>query len=199
MRTNYVLIDLENLTPASMHLLAQDHFQVRVFVGESQKRVPIELAGAMQPLGSNAQYVQINGSGPNALDFHIAYYIGRLSMESPGAFFHIISKDKGFDPLIRHLKEQKVFCLRHSTLTDIPLVRHANSSLAEKVDGVIAKVIGATARPKTAAALRRRIDAALAKALSDEQIEEVVRELRERGLIKEDAGKLIYTAPDPER
>lgn len=192
MKTNYVLIDLENVTPESIHVLSADHFQVRVFVGENQKRISTEVVTAVQRLGDKAQYVQICGHGPNALDFHIAYYIGRLSLETPGAFFHIISGDKGFDPLLKHLKEQKVFCLRHESLAQIPLVRHMNSSLAEKVEAVVEKLLNKPARPKTSAALRRHVNAVFAKALTESQLDDVVKELCRRGLVKEVDGKISY-------
>ena len=63
----------------------------------------------MQRLGENAEYVKMGGNGSNALDFHIAFYIGQLAERGPNAYFHIISKDSGFDPLIKHLKTRKVF------------------------------------------------------------------------------------------
>ena len=53
----------------------------------------------MQALGDRANYVEIDGSGPNALDFHIAYYIGELATADPTGSFHVISKDKGSDPI----------------------------------------------------------------------------------------------------
>src|SRR6185503_11601280 len=104
MRTNYVLIDFENVQPSSLEQLDHDHFKVFVFVGAHQGKVPFELAASLQQLGDRAQYIKISGNGPNALDFHIAYYIGRLAATDPAAYFHIISKDEGFDLLIQHLK-----------------------------------------------------------------------------------------------
>ena len=56
------------------------------------------MAQTLQNFGADAEYIQIDGHGKNALDFHIAFYIGRLAMESLGAFFHIISGDTGFGP-----------------------------------------------------------------------------------------------------
>jgi hypothetical protein len=36
--------------------------------------MPISLAKALQVLGKHGEYIEISGSGQNALDFHIAYY-----------------------------------------------------------------------------------------------------------------------------
>ena len=57
------------------------------------------------------------------LDFHIAYYIGRLAAEEPSAHFHIISKDAGFDPLIQHLRSKQILSSRVQTVADIPVVK----------------------------------------------------------------------------
>jgi len=42
-------------------------------------------------LGERAQYIVLETAGSNALDFHIAYYLGVLAAADPSAFFHIIS------------------------------------------------------------------------------------------------------------
>ena len=125
MRTNFVLIDYENVQPKDLGLLKDGPFKVKVFLGGNQSKVPVALAAALQSLGSNAEYVVIEGAGNNALDFHIAYYIGALSSEDPTAFFHIISKDSGFDPLVKHLKGKKIFAQRSTCIADIPYFKPA--------------------------------------------------------------------------
>ena len=59
MRTNYVLIDFENVQPDGLAVLFEEHFKLVVFVGATQVKVPFELASAMQSLGERAQYVKI--------------------------------------------------------------------------------------------------------------------------------------------
>jgi hypothetical protein len=88
--------------------LGRSSLKVLVFVGASQAKIPFELAAAMQRLGDDAQYVKIGGNGKNALDFHLAFYVGELVAKDPEAYFHILSKDTGFDPLIKRLKTRKV-------------------------------------------------------------------------------------------
>lgn len=74
-------------------------------------------------MGPDAEYIQIEGSGRNALDFHIAYMLGRLAADAPGAQLHVISKDKGFDPLIKYLNAQKIASHRWTSIADIPLAK----------------------------------------------------------------------------
>ena len=91
MRTNFVLIDFESVQPDSLAALQHDYFRVIVFVGANQSKVPFEVAAVLQRMGSNAEYVKISGNGRNALDSHIAFYIGQLAAQAPAAYFHIIS------------------------------------------------------------------------------------------------------------
>jgi hypothetical protein len=159
MRINYVLIDYENVQPSSLAGLEAEHFRVIVFVGASQSKLTFDTAAAVQKLGARAEYIKIAGSGSNALDFQIAFHMGRIAAEDPTAFFHIISKDTGFDPLILHMKERKVFASRSKDVADIPLLKAANSkSTPEKMDVVVANLQqrGAS-RPRTVKTLTSTI------------------------------------------
>ena len=99
----YVLIDFENVQPKTLDRLQPGSVRIKVFLGQHQNRLMLELVQALQPFGADAEYIAIQGSGPDAVDFHIAFYIGRLAAGDPGATFTIISRDKGCDPLVRHL------------------------------------------------------------------------------------------------
>ena len=198
MRTNFVLIDLENVRPENLSLLTGGQFKVKVFAGSQQKSVTLDMAQALQPLGAEAEYVRIEGHGKNALDFHIAYYIGRLAVECPGAFFHVISKDAGFDPLIRHLKSKKIYCLRWASIEDIPLVRLLHSkSLPDRVAAVLDFLSRRNAgRPRTLKTLGSAIRALFQSSLSDEEIEKVIDGLKKRGVVTERDGKIAYALPE---
>ena len=112
MKTQYVLVDYENVQIKSLALLKGEQFRVRVFLGKSNTKIASELAVAMQKLGERADYILLESSGRNALDFHIAYYLGVLAVADPTAYFHIISKDTGFDPLIDHLNIRSMHAAR---------------------------------------------------------------------------------------
>jgi hypothetical protein len=120
LKTNYVLIDYENVHVKSLALLRGDQFRVHVFLGKNNTKIDSELAIAMQKIGDRAEYVMLESSGRNALDFHIAYYLGFLVATDPTAYFHIISKDTGFDPLVEHLKTRKVFSARSASIEAMP-------------------------------------------------------------------------------
>ncbi len=127
MTLNFVLVDFENVQPQNLGLLRAGPFHVKVFLGASQSRITLELARALQEFGSDAEYVQVTGNGSNALDFHIAFYIGRLSMQHPDAGFTIVSKDTGFDPLIRHLGALGIACRRVKAVSEIAPVKSTSA------------------------------------------------------------------------
>ncbi|MFN9827749.1 MAG: PIN domain-containing protein [Planctomyces sp.] len=159
MRTNYVLIDYENVQPEVLSALDAQHFKVVVFVGASQNKLSFDTADALQKMGGRAEYVKIAGNGANALDFHIAFYIGRISFQDPAACFHIVSKDTGFDPLVQHLKKQMISAVRCSAVSDIPLLKVASGkTIPEKLNAVVANLAqrGAS-KPGTLKALKGTI------------------------------------------
>ena len=112
MSQHFVLSDFENVPFKDIGALKPGECRVKLFIGHSQTKMPVELFEALRPFGADAEVVRIHGNGPNALDFHIAFYVGKLAAEFPGSRFSIISGDTGFDPLIKHLASQQIRCVR---------------------------------------------------------------------------------------
>ena len=104
MGNKYALIDLENIQPTSLLKLRNEGYLLKIFVGANQAKVSVEFADEVQKFGENAQYIRLQSSGKNALDFHIAFYMGQLASTEPGCQLMVISKDTGYDPLLKHLR-----------------------------------------------------------------------------------------------
>ena len=197
MATNYVLIDFENVRPSNLEVLQHHPFKVLVFVGANQARLPFDLVSAMQSLGDAGRYVKIAGSGKNALDFHIAYYIGELAAEDPGAYFHIISRDTGFDPLIKHLKSKKIHVQRERDLEEIPVLRmSAATSNDEKISAIVKNLSGrGHARPRKVRTLSNTISSLFTETLSEQQLAALIKELEKRNYIIVSEGNVTYRLP----
>lgn len=198
MKSNFVLIDYENVQPEAMSALVEEHFNVIVFVGANQAKVSFEVASALQQLGDRAQYIKISGNGSNALDFHIAFYIGELASRHPNAFFHIVSKDTGFDPLIQHLKTRKILAGRSKSVVDIPIVKAASSkSPSERIEIIVSDLKRrGSAKPRTVKTLSSTIQAIFQKQLSDEDVTGLVNGLNKKGIVKISGTKVAYSLPD---
>jgi hypothetical protein len=197
LKNNYVLIDYENVQPKSLSLLDAHDVQVIVFVGANQAKIPFELALAIQELGEKAKYVKIAGNGPNALDFHIAFYMGQIAQRDSDAYFHIISKDTGFDPLIKHLREKKMFAQREKSLAEIPLLRTSSAvSSEEKIKAVVERLSSmGNARPRKLKTLTSTVHALFFKQLDDADLSAIIDQMKRRELVKIDGEKVMYMPP----
>lgn len=196
-RTNYILIDYENVQPSDLAILRDGPFKVKVFLGPNQAKVPVALAAALQHLGASAEYVLLDSSGSNALDFHIAYYVGLLSAQEPAAFFHIISKDTGFDPLIKHLKTKGVFAQRSTSVSSIPYFKPNLPSTSDgQVEAVVVHLAKLkAAKPRTEKTLLSTLHALFKKELSEAQLTALFALLCKRGIVKVDGTKITYELP----
>jgi hypothetical protein len=193
-------IDYENVQNVNLSRIAQMDFKVWLFAGVSQSRIPIELVKSTQALGNKLEWVQIDGNGPNALDFHIAYYLGVHVAESPKDEYFILSKDKGFDPLIKHVAKSKIKCKRISAISEIEPTSRITAKVKKTpdADGTYAKVIKNLAkieegkRPKNRKTLKGHIKTLIGKTQSEEKIEEIMSQLFATKVVVDLAGGLAY-------
>ena len=199
MPENFLLIDYENIQPANLDAFKDRDWLIKVFLGSSQGSLAVNKVRALQIFGESVEYIQSDGGGPNAVDFHIAFYLGRLALENPGARFCVLSKDRGFDPLLRHLRKQGIDCQRDTLSSigssEIPVVKTVASLLV--FDERIAKIqellrAQAAHRPKTMKRLRSAINTHLGGKLNDASIDRVVNGLKKLGVVTDMGGKLGY-------
>ncbi len=200
MKLNFVLIDFENVQPLHLEKLQGLPVEIRVFLGVNQ-RLTVEMVTSLQPFGMAVQYIQLSGNGKNALDFHIAFYLGQLAVKHPGASFHVISKDTGFDPLIAHLKTLKISCRRCAEIEQMPLVQMAAAApvpASAKAPDAAARTFLANPKapkPRTMAKLRNHLKSHFQSKLSESDLEAVIGRLKAAKVFTEgEDGKLSYPA-----
>ncbi len=121
MPTNYVMVDFENTQPESLDELPVGAFKIKVFVGAAQAkaRARTRFFISMHRHAAFSEYVEMARSGPNALDMHIAYYVGRLLATEPDASVFIVSNDKDFDPIVEHVHKTGSHCTRVKSIAEI--------------------------------------------------------------------------------
>jgi hypothetical protein len=218
MKTNYVLIDYENVQVKSLALLKGEYFRVHVFLGPKNLKLHRELVFAIQESGDRGKYIVLEAGGKDALDFHIVYYLGVLAAADPKGMFHVISKDTGFDPLLQHLKAKGVACARSASIEAMPCFsQDAASTMDSKrasdegkpksdvvrvsVDDMIKVAVGdlikgKAARPRSPKTLRNAIQARCGKVVPAAYIDAVYEALVERGHVKVDGAKVTYPLLD---
>jgi hypothetical protein len=103
---SYILVDYENVLPDDFDLVPESSWRLMVFLGAAQ-RPRIAFLKVKLRLGESCSYVRVQKRAKNAVDFHIAYYLGVLTDIHPGDSFYVISNDHGYDPLLDYLNKKK--------------------------------------------------------------------------------------------
>jgi len=217
MKTNYVLIDYENVQVKSLALfnnekLRGENFRVTVFLGPKNPKISVDLAMAMQELGNKAEYIKLDASGHNALDFHITYYLGKLAATDASAKFCIISKDTGFDSLIEYIKEKNIDCSRavsieamlgvkEKPLEKIPVTKTAKPVVKQKAEELVARVVAnlikrVAAKPRTEKTLRSTIKTLCGLQYGEKELDAVFNRLIKKGYVVIEGTKLSYKLPE---
>jgi hypothetical protein len=83
MKKNIILIDYENVQKHDLRPLLVHDVLIKVFYNKNQKASFDFLKLAMEFGKEKFEAIQIEGQGKNAADFHIAYFIGKISKEIP--------------------------------------------------------------------------------------------------------------------
>ena len=104
----HILIDFENVQPEASQLSGVDdeNCHIWLFLGKlQQKTLSVELCEALCRFGKNVHFVRVAKTGKNALDFYLAYYLGKIMEQDKEALICILSRDGGFDVLVEHLED----------------------------------------------------------------------------------------------
>lgn len=116
---NHVLVDFENVHQVDLTLIGAKSVSFTLMVGAKQTKLDSDLVEKLMAHASSVQLVKLKSSGKNALDFALAYYLGRAALADPTAHFYIVSKDGGFDPLIDHLRARHIQVHRHVSCAEL--------------------------------------------------------------------------------
>jgi hypothetical protein len=196
-RPRLLLVDFENVQQVELARL-DDSYRVIIFVGADQKSVPFDLVTNAQRLGGRVEWQKITGNGTNALDFFIAFHLGRVFDKTPRPECVVLSRDKGFDPLIRFLNANDMKCRRISTLgellhhrapvTTVPALDDAKLRRVVEVLGKVEK----RARPRKRRTLSQHISAMFQKKITKLEVERIIATLLAKRLISEANNTISY-------
>lgn len=117
---SYLLLDMENLMPSAeeIHRLKSE-CKILCF-SKAQDKISVALAMALQ-MNRRCEFILTGATGKNALDFHIAFYLGVLSHLHSGCTAYVISKDSGYDSLIKWINQHTgIVARRISSFGDLP-------------------------------------------------------------------------------
>jgi hypothetical protein len=146
MSEKILLIDFENVPKVDLAAVPEG-VRVFFFFGASQRTVTRDFMKSALKLGERFVDIDIEGQGKNALDFHIAFYLGEHLAKAPTAECLLPSKDKGFAPLVKHLNGRGHKVRQAGSLTEaFPVAKQA---VAQPVDvGQVIKFLTSVEKKK---------------------------------------------------
>lgn len=118
MNQKLVLVDYENIQKIDLSVL-DDTYRAIIYVGAMQNPPKASKNKVTAHRFSRVDFHKIEGSGKNALDFHIAFQLGRTIETAPHVECFILSKDKGFDPLLSYLNKNGLKCRRIVSIEEL--------------------------------------------------------------------------------
>jgi hypothetical protein len=186
-----LLVDFENVQQMDLSCL-DGSTNVVIFVGANQKAIPIELVASAQRLGLRIEWQKAEGNGSNALDFHIACHLGRVLEKSPQVNCIVLSKDKGFDPLLRHLNNMGLKCRRVNSLLELdPLSTQVEDPNYKRVIEVLGKSSKKT-RPRKRKTLSQAISSLFQKKIAQKDIDRIIDMLFANKMISQTNNTISY-------
>ena len=189
-RTNYIFVDFENVQEMDWERISNKPVKVVLVLGEQQSKLPVAFVKKLVRYASQVQLVETGRAGKNALDMVLAHYVGAIRFKDPEGYFHIVSKDKGFDALIGHLNDNGALARRHASFSELPVLMNSE----ERVSLVSRQLKENTSgRPKRRKALESRIEAVFGRVLSPAEVQDTVQGLvREKTVLLSDTDEVIY-------
>jgi hypothetical protein len=182
---NHVFVDFENVHEVDPAVIGARSVSLTLLLGARQTKLDAALVEKLMEHATSVQLVRLTTSGENALDFTLAYYVGRAAMADPTGWFHIVSKDTGFDPLIEHLRSRHIHARRHDDFTSLTFSVPAKQPSAPPED-LMPRVLEHLAkhvnnRPKRKKTLLSHLRAFLGNAVTETDVVGLVEKLCKAG------------------
>jgi hypothetical protein len=218
--THFVFVDFENVPDIELGLITGLPVHVSLLIGKNQTKLHLPLVQQIHKLADQVDLIEVGGSGRNALDLTLAYYLGHAIQQMPTLKFHIVSGDKDFDPLIAHIHAKGLSVTRHTTFAALPFLPRQKKAVApahtkpaamptpkkspapaakppviDRSAKVISRLSNPSSknRPASSKALLAHLKASLGKEATDAKVQETVSVLQTKGVLSIDAaGKIQW-------
>jgi hypothetical protein len=190
-----ILVDFENIQKFDFDHIDTTNTNIAIFVGKSQNKIPFALVEKAQTFGDRLAWVKIAGDGKNNLDFHLAFELGRLCERmAKGVELVILSKDSGYDSLIRYVNELGIKTRRIANPAELSDSKKQlpSSNFTNYIVNNLTKIDGQK-RPRTLRTLKKHIESLLRDKAGTGEIDAILEEMFIKGLLSEINNRLKYT------
>ena len=182
---HHVFVDLENVHKIDSNFFSSKSTTFTMLLGAKQTKLDTALVEQLMQYAASVQLIRLTTSGKNALDFTLAYYVGRAVLADPTASFHIVSKDTGFDPLIEHLLSRRIQARRHSDFSSLDFAP-VSKPVAPLSDDLFNRALerlrrNLTNRPKKKSTLASHLLSVAGKGSNEMEITKLIAKLCKSG------------------
>lgn len=166
--------------------------RIFVFLGPKNKQLKL---GGNSPVGfCSIDLISLKTIGPNNLDFHLAFHLGRFhELAEELIEFHIITNDSGFNGLINHIKGLGRRC-KKVTLERNDKKSQRIVSLSPGAELIVARLapMDGRKRPRTTIKLKNWIKSQCTQVMNDTDPGEYYEELKNTKIIHENELRITY-------
>ena len=194
-----ILVDFENVQKFDFEHIDTTSTSVTIFVGKTQNKIPFSLVEKAQSFGERLVWVKIAGDGKNNLDFHLAFELGRLSEKmGKGIEIVILSKDSGYDSLIKYVNEIGIQTRRIANPAELSdsTKQLPSSNFTTYIVNNLRK-IDSLKRPRTNRTLKKHIESLLREKAGPNELDAILEEMFIKGFLSEVNNRLKYTIDIP--
>lgn len=214
---NHVFVDYENVHTVDPAIIGSKTVHVSLLLGVKSTKFDATVVEKLMRHAAIVEMIRLTSSGRNALDFALAYYVGRAVLADPTGYFHIVSKDKGYDALIEHLRSKHIRARRHDDFTTLtfsapppapanirpvvtpvakpPIKPKPPVTVLETLETQVLKYLRkpATNRPGTKKKLTSDLITHLGKKIPETEVLKLIGMMSQAGhLVIDDKGKVTY-------
>ena len=198
MATNYVFVDSQNVPCPSHPIIGEKDVIFTLLMGPTQKKLDADLVERLLSAATSVQLIRLKSSAKNALDFALSFYAGRASALDPSGYIHVVTKDKGFDPLVEHLRTKGIKARRHESFETLSFTAVPQRK-EEQDDDPFEKALehlrkSENNRPKKKKALISHLANLFSKALEESDLRAIIDRLHKGGHLRIDGKEAVtYT------
>ena len=197
MATNYVFLDSQNVPCPSHPIIGEKDVIFTLLMGPTQKKLDADLGERLLSAHASVQLIRLASSGKNALDFALSFHAGRASALDPYGYIHVVSKDKGFDPLVEHLRTKGIKARRHESFETLTFSAPPQTK-EQQDDEPFARALEHLCksngnRPKKKKTLISHLESLFNKTLKESDLKAIIDRLRKDGHLRiDEKGAVTY-------
>ena len=184
-------VDYENVGSLDAIELGE-YDRIFVFLGPKNRKLKLGQISSVE--FCTVELIALNTMGPNNLDFHLAFHLGRFhELADEQTEFHVITNDSGFNGLVNHIKGLGRKCKKVATRS-IGVKSRSAVSLSPCAELIVKRLstMDGRKRPRTKTKLTNWVKSQCAHVLNGSDPSVFYEELKKAKVFDEHGSAITY-------